>query len=322
MKDWPTGSYLVLRCKTPRKQVLYAIGYKYCKDAVIHFIATEHAGSTKDKMEYELPFTDGYGNRQCRKIYRPAIIGKYFSDFNAIDCHNQARQGELDVEYTWPTQNAWFKFCTCMIGVVTTDVWKAVKHIMNDGSDNFNRPIKAFADILARQMIYNKFPDTTTNFRTLTISNRYRDGTHAIPPNISSLSSITAGMQTLQLNSTGEAAPLSVIGRESNASSVSDLSSATSSVEKSHYFDETDQTDGVKTIRTKRRTCMYPSCSTKTKYECKNVMCLQREFKSYNRHDNAKGIFYCQQHFHIHHQHVRAGLLDSSSNDVCIPVDN
>ena len=49
MKDWPGGSYLVLK-STPRfpgESPLLAIGYKYNSRKVLVFIATEGAGSTE-----------------------------------------------------------------------------------------------------------------------------------------------------------------------------------------------------------------------------------------------------------------------------------
>ena len=49
MKDWPGGSYLVLR-STPRFPVeipLLAIGYKYISRKALGFIATEGSGSTE-----------------------------------------------------------------------------------------------------------------------------------------------------------------------------------------------------------------------------------------------------------------------------------
>ena len=48
-KNWPGGSYLVLRSKpmVPGGRPLIAIGYKYNMGKVLSFIATDNAGSTK-----------------------------------------------------------------------------------------------------------------------------------------------------------------------------------------------------------------------------------------------------------------------------------
>ena len=56
MKDWPGGSYLVLK-STPRfpgEPPLLAIGYKYNSRKVLGFIATEGAGSNEPGDHYYL----------------------------------------------------------------------------------------------------------------------------------------------------------------------------------------------------------------------------------------------------------------------------
>ena len=49
MKDWPGGSYLVLKITPifPGEIPLLAIGYKYNSRKVLGFIATEGSGSTE-----------------------------------------------------------------------------------------------------------------------------------------------------------------------------------------------------------------------------------------------------------------------------------
>ena len=54
IKDWPGGSYLVMK-STPRfigERPLLAIGYKYNSRKVLGFVATEGAGSTKSGDPY------------------------------------------------------------------------------------------------------------------------------------------------------------------------------------------------------------------------------------------------------------------------------
>ena len=54
MKNWPGGSYLVMK-STPRVPVgrpLLTIGYKYNSRKVLGFIATEGAGSTEPGGTY------------------------------------------------------------------------------------------------------------------------------------------------------------------------------------------------------------------------------------------------------------------------------
>ena len=64
MKDWPRGSYLVLK-STPRfpgELPLLDIGYKYNYRKVLGFIATEGAESTEPGDTYLPRFPDIYSN--------------------------------------------------------------------------------------------------------------------------------------------------------------------------------------------------------------------------------------------------------------------
>ena len=53
-KDWPGGSYLVLRSKTmlPGGRPLIDIGYKYNARKVLSFIVKYNAGSTQKVLPY------------------------------------------------------------------------------------------------------------------------------------------------------------------------------------------------------------------------------------------------------------------------------
>ena len=64
MKDWPGGSYLVLKISPifPGEIPLLAIGYKYDSRKVLGFIATEGSGSTEPGDTYLSCFPDIYSN--------------------------------------------------------------------------------------------------------------------------------------------------------------------------------------------------------------------------------------------------------------------
>ena len=53
-KDWPGGSYLVLKRKyvLPRDRLIIAIGNQYNVGGVLSLIATEDTGSTKSSIPY------------------------------------------------------------------------------------------------------------------------------------------------------------------------------------------------------------------------------------------------------------------------------
>ena len=75
-KDWPGGSYLVLRSKPmiPGGRPLIAIGYKYNARKVIYFIVTENAGSTKTGITYLSKYPDQFTNVSLRPVARPGVM--------------------------------------------------------------------------------------------------------------------------------------------------------------------------------------------------------------------------------------------------------
>ena len=78
MKDWPGGSYFVLK-STPRfpgEIPLLAIGYKYNSRKVLGFIATEGAGSTEPGDPYLSRSPDIYLNVSVRPVVSPHLLGR------------------------------------------------------------------------------------------------------------------------------------------------------------------------------------------------------------------------------------------------------
>jgi hypothetical protein len=99
MKDWCSGSYLVMECISPKiGKPIIAIAYKYNKRKVLCFLATKNAGATKPGTSYLAKFTDSMGNICVREVERPAVVADYICDSNIIDNHNHVQQGELRLE--------------------------------------------------------------------------------------------------------------------------------------------------------------------------------------------------------------------------------
>ena len=114
MKDWPGGSYLVLK-STPRfpgESPLLDIGYKYNSNKVLGFIATEGAGSTEPGDPYLSCFPDIYSTVSVRPVVRPHLLGRYFNACNTIDNHNRMRQSDISLEKYWVTQSGYFRLVT------------------------------------------------------------------------------------------------------------------------------------------------------------------------------------------------------------------
>ena len=91
MKDWPGGSYLVMKItpRVPGSIPLLAIGYKYNSRKVLGFIATEGAGSTAPGDPCLSRFSDIYSNVSVCPVFCPHMVGRYFNACNAIDNQNR-----------------------------------------------------------------------------------------------------------------------------------------------------------------------------------------------------------------------------------------
>ena len=76
MKDWPGGSYLVLKStqRFPGESPLLAIGYKYNSRKVLGFIATEGSGSTEPGDLYLSCFPDIYYNVSVCLVVRTHLL--------------------------------------------------------------------------------------------------------------------------------------------------------------------------------------------------------------------------------------------------------
>ena len=79
-KDWPGGSYLVLRSKPmlPGYRPIIVIGYKYNVQKVLSFIVTDNAWSTKTGIPYLSKYPDQFTNVAIRPVARPLVISIFF----------------------------------------------------------------------------------------------------------------------------------------------------------------------------------------------------------------------------------------------------
>ena len=78
-KNWPGGSYLVLRSKpmVPGGWPLIAICYKYNVRKVLSFIVTNNAGSTKTGIPYLSKYTEQFTNVSIRPVARPVVMSNF-----------------------------------------------------------------------------------------------------------------------------------------------------------------------------------------------------------------------------------------------------
>ena len=257
-----------MKCETPvKKVILYCIGYKYSKDTTMIFISTNNTGSTKAGLPYHAHFADEHGNRQSRDVFRPKVITDYFVNAGVIDGHNNARQGELDLEHKWVTHDCWFRLATTFIGFTVTDCWKAFKYHTGE-----KLTVREFADRIAKHLVQNAHSTSCErgNF---------------IPWDVVTCPPVDTDLPATLLS------PLTSRSSESN-STVSEMAL-------SHEFSLTNQEEGIQNKRRARRICSFPSCSFKTSLECQNPVCLSKATKK--NKNVTTGVFYCKQHLIEHH---------------------
>ena len=124
-----------------------ATGYKYNLRKVICFLSSRDFESSKPGEPYYACWVDVAGNLKFREVERPRYISKYFAHCNAIDAHNQARQGKLALEEVWDTQDCWFCLMSFFVGFTITDMWKAIKQHLPGNHFLTKTSIKKFAEI-------------------------------------------------------------------------------------------------------------------------------------------------------------------------------
>ena len=93
LKDWPGGSYLVMKSTlivTGGRPLIY-IGYEYNSRKVLCFIATEGAGSTEPGDPYLYNSPGIYSNVSVPPVVRPHLICRNFNVCNTIDNNKRMR---------------------------------------------------------------------------------------------------------------------------------------------------------------------------------------------------------------------------------------
>ena len=75
-KDWPGGSYLMLRINLmiPGGLQLIFIGYNYNKLKVLYFIVRDNAGITKTGIPYLSEYPNQFTNFSFRPVARPLVM--------------------------------------------------------------------------------------------------------------------------------------------------------------------------------------------------------------------------------------------------------
>jgi len=160
LKDAPGGVHIVLKGTTRDEVTLVAVGYRYSRKTILHFVMTENSGDTSPGDPYEMKYTDSYGNICTRFVDRPEAISKFFASSNVIDTHNQLRQDLLQLEKKWLTKNPFFRLATTLTGINVTDTYLLASYhkVINPSNDPALKQkvsIRRFSGMLALQLIRN-----------------------------------------------------------------------------------------------------------------------------------------------------------------------
>ena len=169
MKNWPAGSHLVMEGYASEGVKLSAIGYKYNKQKVICFIATDKIGHTEKGRPYQAKWIDDSGEKRTKNIHCPDICAKYFEYSNVINTHNHIRQFETALERQWVTQDGYFRTITTILGMTVTDTFKAYRHHLSELHRHKHISTRNFNDMLCHDMLNNAHPTTTDRDRPLII---------------------------------------------------------------------------------------------------------------------------------------------------------
>jgi|LakMenEpi03Aug12_release.lakeMendotaPanAssembly.Ray.scaffolds.fasta_scaffold205777_1 hypothetical protein len=161
LKDAPGGVSIVLEGTTRDEVPLVAVGYRYSRKSILHFVLTKNAGTTKNGEPYHMKYTDGYGNVCTRYVDRPAVLSEFFAKSNIIDTHNQLRQSFLKLEKKWMTQKSYFRLATTYLGINVTDAYLLCNYhkVINSSKSSLYEEkeqkigIQRFSGMLARQLI-------------------------------------------------------------------------------------------------------------------------------------------------------------------------
>jgi hypothetical protein len=152
LKDAPSGNWALAESVVDGVPIVCA-GYKYNNKKVLNFCWPKGAACCVRGRDYIATFVDHAGNRAERPVERLSVFSRYFSYSNVVDVHNQLRQHELDLEFTWVTQNCWFRLFTTLLGMTVTDAYLALKSGVHEGHKEKHLTISRFADELAQEMM-------------------------------------------------------------------------------------------------------------------------------------------------------------------------
>ena len=154
--------------------------HKKAQKGMHMFLMSKGAASTKyDPINQHTVTAYNQFRRAIREgVQQPQAAGEYHTWANAIDVHNQLRQGVLKLEEHWKTTNCWFRPFTTFISIAVVDAFNVSKQYVKK-----DVTLLDFASKLAKQLVNNTWPGFDAgNSRN---SNRTRGSCNAVEVRVS-----------------------------------------------------------------------------------------------------------------------------------------
>jgi len=80
LKEAPGGVHILLEGTTQNEVLSVALGYRYSRKTVLHFVLTRNGGSSKPGTPYQIKYTDSFGNICTRYVDCPQVVSNYLLD--------------------------------------------------------------------------------------------------------------------------------------------------------------------------------------------------------------------------------------------------
>jgi hypothetical protein len=313
LKGEPGGARIVLKGEVGGVK-LVAIGYKYNKKRVLHFIMSENAGSTSDGDPYEMKFPDEYGNINIREISRPEVVSAYFNDSNCVDVHNQLRQYALKLEKKWVTTNPYFRLHTTLTGINVVDCFQLAtfheligrnmlvyENEVEDAERNVYA-IRKFGGILAKQLLImaqelKKGRREEATSRLSARMNWMRPADELLSSQDSNVineedeetRSVKSKEETLDINTLKGKRKANAIEQENDSLLVYSLTDRMGTTHHAMKFEKKVQKEGIGCGKayTPSKSCSFHQCKRQTRVYC---MSCNKTFCFSLKNDNDEGV--------------------------------
>ena len=104
------------------------------------------------------------------EVPRPRVVESMFDAFNAVDVHDQYRQGILKMETNWHTLDPFKRILATVEGMIYTDAYLAYKYEVTNSpyATDIACDFNDFLDKLCKSMIFNNMIDSKRSSRAET----------------------------------------------------------------------------------------------------------------------------------------------------------